>query len=154
MSLFVGVVSVAAHAWVFLGRLMFSLNHNFPLLLKSIRWIHNINANSIIVAITNDSDTKRYIPKALNMAPDGLVDCKKRNWGAIQRSLKQHYIGNIVYWLLIMIMFLPNFLTMFKMKILVNVRNWVTTSPTRPGTEDRGMIKLIWDTTTIAREGK
>ena len=26
------------------------------------------------------------------MAPDGLVDCKKRNRGAIQRSLKQHYI--------------------------------------------------------------
>ena len=30
------------------------------------------------------------------MAPDGLVDCKKRNRGAIQRSLKQHYIGNIL----------------------------------------------------------
>ena len=136
MSLFVGVVSVEAHAWLFLGRLMFSLNHNFPLLLKSIRWIHNIKANSIIVAITNDSDTKRYIPKALNLAPDGLVDCKKRNRGAIQRSLKQHYI----YWLLIMIMFLPDFLTMFKMKILVNVRNCVTIRATRPGIEVNGII--------------
>ena len=32
------------------------------------------------------------------MAPDGLVDCKKRNRGAIQRSLKQRYIVLITYY--------------------------------------------------------
>ena len=53
--------------------------------------MHNTKANSTIVEITNDRDTKRYIPKALNFAPDGFVDCKKRNRGAIQRSLKTLY---------------------------------------------------------------
>jgi hypothetical protein len=40
------------------------------------------------------------------------------------------------------------------MNIFVKVRNWVATSPTLPGTEDKGIIKLIWDTMTIALAGK
>ena len=51
-------------------------------------------------------------------------------------------------------MFLPDFLTTFKMKILVNVRNCVTIRATRPGIEDNGIIKLMWDTITIAAVGR
>ena len=32
------------------------------------------------------------------------------------------------------------------MNMFVKVRNWVTTRATLPGREDKGMIKLIWET--------
>ena len=45
-------------------------------------------------------------------------------------------------------------LTIWCMKIFVNVRNWVTIRATLPGMADKGMIKLIWETMTIAIDGK
>ena len=40
------------------------------------------------------------------------------------------------------------------MNVLVNVRNNVAASPTRPGIEDTGMINVIADINTIAITGQ
>ena len=45
-------------------------------------------------------------------------------------------------------------LTIWWIKMFVNVRNCVTTNATLPGIQDIGIMKLIWDTTTIAAQGR
>ena len=43
---------------------------------------------------------------------------------------------------------------MWLMKIFINVRNRVAKRPILPGIDEGGMIKLIWETPTIAAAGK
>ena len=63
--------------WVLLTRLLLPWRNPRPSrAIKRLRLTSRTMANSNIVAITKNKETRRYTPRAFRLAPDGLFACK------------------------------------------------------------------------------